>query len=105
MYVMYVCMYLSVYCSLFFISCSGPRVPGIDPSPAVFGVVKRITDQDVDAHTNQQVYSTVVLILIHSKYTCYFIDVFLWITCSQDEEGWRLHGPPVPQTSPTMGEE
>ena len=30
-------------------------VPGIDPSPAVFGVVKRITDQHIDSHTNQQV--------------------------------------------------
>ena len=41
-----------VYCCLV---NSGPRVPGIDPSPAVFGVVKRIRDNDIDAHSNQQV--------------------------------------------------
>ena len=39
--------------SLFYFS--GSMVPGIDPGPAVFGVVKRITDQHIDSHTNQQV--------------------------------------------------
>ena len=34
---------------------NGLRVPGIDPSSAVFGVVKRIRDNDIDAHSNQQV--------------------------------------------------
>lgn len=31
--------------------------PGIDPSPAVFGVVKRAKDNDADAHTDQTMYS------------------------------------------------
>lgn len=34
---------------------SGPKVPGTDSSPAVFGVVNRIRDNDIDAHSNQQV--------------------------------------------------
>ena len=44
------------------ISCSPPpHHPGIDPSPAVFGVVRRTSESDIDAHSNQQ-----VLILVHS---------------------------------------
>ena len=42
--------------SLFYFS--GSMVPGVDPGPAVFGVVKRITDQHIDSHTNQQVSET-----------------------------------------------
>ena len=38
------------------ISCSPPpHHPGIDPSPAVFGVVRRTSESDIDAHSNQQV--------------------------------------------------
>ena len=44
-----------------FPSPSSPRAPGIDPSPAIFGVVKRITDQDIEAHSNQQVHMTCVI--------------------------------------------
>ena len=42
----------------FTLSPNSPRAPGIDPSPAIFGVVKRITDQDIEAHSNQQVHMT-----------------------------------------------
>ncbi len=47
-----------IHLYLFFPSSSSPRVLGIDPSLAIFGVVKRITDQDIEAHSNQQVHMT-----------------------------------------------
>lgn len=34
-----------------------PKHPGIDPSPAVFGVVKRARDNDAATHTDQTMYS------------------------------------------------
>ncbi len=41
--------------TMLYIIFSDPMIPGIDPCPAVFGVVNRITDQHIDSHTNQQV--------------------------------------------------
>ena len=54
-----------------FPSPSSPRAPGIDPSPAIFGVVKRITDQDIEAHSNQQVHMTCNTI------GCVYISVYI----------------------------
>ena len=55
----------------FTLSPSSPRAPGIDTSPAIFGVVKRITDQDIEAHSNQQVHMTCNTI------GCVYISVYI----------------------------
>ena len=50
------------------VSCSPPlHHPGIDSSPAVFGVVRRTSESDVDAHSNQQVHYTVLLCVLRSS--------------------------------------
>ncbi|XP_019856793.1 PREDICTED: uncharacterized protein LOC100631796 [Amphimedon queenslandica] len=39
------------------VDSSDPLHPGLESGPAVFGVVKRIHDNDMDTHSNQQMYS------------------------------------------------
>ena len=40
---------------------SDSQHPGLDSGPAVFGVVKRIHDNDMDTHSNQQVGHSVCM--------------------------------------------
>ena len=93
--------------------------PGLDPRPAVFGVVQRLRDdmQEDPSHTDQQVRKQTLSNLNCGYCTCtctvdtfrYCVltsttDVFMWVTGSQDETRW-LHGHSLPETSRAMGEE
>ena len=49
---------------------SDSQHPGLDSGPAVFGVVKRIHDNDMDTHSNQQVGYSVCMHVCLSVSMC-----------------------------------
>ena len=68
-------MYIQVSASVSY-SNNAPvfRYPGIDSGPAVYGVVKRVEENQDEAHTNQQVctvYCTHIYCILHPQVAKY----------------------------------